>query len=172
MTPVVDRNNQNSAINSIFISFEKYTKKKSSLTTTTQRAKPPGGEMDQRPKIFHPFFLLLSKLLFSKPPKRFQMMISASSKTLSVSQRSNCNVQVQCFDRHYKRTMQSISKYACFQWKPVISSQPAMHDTCMCIVLPYCSFPYKLNSENIPTFDNSLLDFRYRSSLTNNAKSE
>lgn len=137
MTPVVGRNNQNSAINSIFIRFEEYTKKKSSLTTTTQRTKPPGGEMDQRPKIFHPFFLLLSKLLFSKPPKRFQMMISASSKTSSVSQRSNCSVQVQCFDRHYKRTMQSIVKYACFQWKPVgpvISSQPAMHDTCMCIV--------------------------------------
>lgn len=128
MTPVVGRNNQNSAINSIFIRFEKYTKKKSSLTTTTQRTKPPGGEMDQRPKIFHPFFLLLSKLLFSKPPKRFQMMISASSKTSSVSQRSNCSVQVQCFDRHYKRTMQSIVKYACFQWKPVISSEPAMHE--------------------------------------------
>ena len=128
MTPVVGRNNQNSAINSIFIRFEKYTKKKSSLTTTKQRTKPPGGEMDQRPKIFHPFFLLLSKLLFSKPPKRFQMMISASSKTSSVSQRSNCSVQVQCFDRHYKRTMQSIVKYACFQWKPVISSQPAMHE--------------------------------------------
>ena len=128
MTPVVGRNNQNSAINSIFIRFEKYTKKKRSLTTTTQRTKPPGGEMDQRPKIFHPFFLLLSKLLFSKPPKRFQMMISASSKTSSVSQRSNCSVQVQCFDRHYKRTMQSIVKYACFQWKPVISSQPAMHE--------------------------------------------
>lgn len=171
MTPVVGRNNQNSAINSIFIRFEKYTKKKSSLTTTTQRTKPPGGEMDQRPKIFHPFFLLLSKLLFSKPPKRFQMMISASSKTSSVSQRSNCSVQVQCFDRHYKRTMQSILKYACFSVK-ACHLLPARYARYMHVYCPYCSFPYKLNSKNIPTFDNSLLDFRYRSSLTNNAKSE
>lgn len=49
---------------------------------------------------------------------------------------------------------------------------PARYARYMHVYCPYCSFPYKLNSENIPTFDNSLLDFRYRSSLTNNAKSE
>lgn len=171
MTPVVGRNNQNSAIDSIFISFEKYTKKKSSLTTTTQRAKPPGGEMDQRPKIFHPLFLLLSKLLFSKPPKRFQIMISASSKTLSVSQRSNCSVQVQCFDRHTNGQCRVSCKIRMLSVK-ACHLLPARYARYMRVYCPYCSFPYKLNSENIPTFDNSLLDFRYRSSLTNNAKSE